>query len=174
VKIVNRSVTGDLIPETVVPVSPRDGFLEVLAKDKVLRYGEVFESPLYSVSHYRKVVLYVVPATLLPTQDRPEVMYRLDAYFTIAPGDTVLKTFKDSKPTLIKRGWNDFGGVRMGELTEGGQAKEISMFDRLTTGATSTGVLVAEVYGPYLRVVLKNLTQGDKQQFVIVGYFIPA
>ena len=49
-------------------------------------------------------------------------------------------------------------------------ATEKSIFTKLTTGDTGSRILSTPVYGPYVRVVLKNLTEGERRKFRIVAY----
>ena len=70
------------------------------------------------------------------------------------------------KPTRISTDWQEFGSMLVG--SEGTVSE--SSFTRLTTGSTTSRVLYTNVYGPFVRIVLKNLTPGKKCKFKIVAY----
>lgn len=160
---------GDVIPvkveEQPVQISETDvsAILEVV-KEIQLSFEETYESPFLDVREYRDVSFFVQPTRVL-TEPNVAVSYQLDAFFSVDTSSTSYLRFGGEKETTT---WDsqEFGLMK---ISESGETTE-AMFDKLSTGETSNRVLHTPIYGPYVRLVLKSLTQADRRRFRIVAY----
>ena len=67
---------------------------------------------------------------------------------------------------LAGEGFQQFGNMMMHDENPPGQPS----FTFLTTGETASRVLSSPVYGPFVRIVLRSLTQADRRKFKIVAF----
>jgi len=130
-----------------------------------LDFEEEYDSQYIDVQEYRHVAFYVLPdqSTSLPS---PYILYQLDAFFSLRDVTRMPSKIESKSLSSEAAGWNEFGSVIVKSQGSTGE----SLFTRLTTGKTTSRVLYTNVYGPFVRVVLKNLTPGKRRKFEIVAY----
>ena len=159
-----KKVNNEDVSIPHVRVLDADNYTQEVAKEVTLPFGETFESDPIDVREYRDVAFYVIPDLVITDQVPP--VYRLDAYFSILPGTQKIQKMGEAGKDISSNGWQEFGSMGIDE-----EKKELqTSFHKLTTGETSSRVLTTKVYGPFIRVVLKNLTPDSKRKFRIVAY----
>ncbi|MFH1837171.1 MAG: hypothetical protein ABH862_03555 [Candidatus Omnitrophota bacterium] len=154
--------------EQVEPVSVE---VKVVSETRVIRnrielnFEEEYESDYIDVRDYRNIAFYVLPesGTSSPV---PDALYRLDAFFSLENTKETLWEIGSTKAARLSIDWQEFGSMI---VKPDGTSEELS-FVRLTTGETMSRVLYTNVYGPFVRVVLKNLTPEKKYRFKITAY----
>ena len=119
-----------------------------------LEYDETYESPYIDVRDYREATFYVLPAKAL-NEDKDQIRYQLDAFFSVDAQLTTVRGF-GGKKVETDSGYQEFG--------------DSEKFVQLTTGVTNERVLHTQVYGPFVRVVLKSLTADERRGYQIVAY----
>jgi len=159
-----QSTAGTQVKPLLVDVKPAN-LSQVITNQVELEFEEEYESPYIEVKDYRNIAFYVLleQSFSLPS---PRILYQLDAFFSLRPVDRTLLKIGLNNPSSEATGWQEFGSVIVKPQTEKGE----SSFTRLTTGVTVSRVLYTSVYGPYVRVVLKNLTSNKTCKFKIVAY----
>ncbi|MSR76747.1 MAG: hypothetical protein EXS63_00755 [Candidatus Omnitrophica bacterium] len=116
------------------------------------------------VRDYREVTFYVIPDLIMTDETAP--LYRLDAYFSIQGDIQKIQEMGEASKDFSTNGWQEFGSMGVDE-----DKKEIpTAFYKLTTGETSSRVLATKIYGPFVHLVLKNLTPDSKRRFQIIAY----
>lgn len=157
--------------ETETTTSKAGTIKEVTAGITTLDYEQTYQSPYLDVRSYRYVAFYVLEQKVLnsPLQS---TQYRLNAFFSVNTDLSGVQGMQANEMDYVYKGWQEFGSGRI--LTE--HSTGDSNFITTTTGVTSSRVLYMPVYGPYVRVELKNLTEdkSPKRVFRIYAYLVPA
>ncbi len=149
------------------PVKIKDsseGELKTITSGSQLKPLEDFESPYIDVREYKTVAVYVLPEKKL--NDSVDIRYKVDAFFAVAADSAEYKKFGDKSQNLYGEGSQEFGHIHVEET--GG--KEIPSFTKTTTGETTSRVLYSPVFGPFMRVKVRNLDSGETRKFQIVAY----
>lgn len=155
-------VNEDPIPVTISSTSK---LLEITEGEQI-EPGDDYKSPFFDVQDYRSASFYVIPEKVF-NEPQPPIRYQLDAYFAVDTGITEYKKFgSDDAETVGGGGTQEFGMMNIGE--EG--STEAPTFTKTTTGDTASRVLHTPIYDPYVRVVLRNLTQGERRKFKVVAF----
>lgn len=140
-----------------------------IAAEASLPGGEVYKSEYIDVRDYKQMAIYVKPQrTLTKISEKPQnIHYQVEAFFSLEPGSaTADSTFGFDQQD--NPGWKEFG-----HLISEGDLGQKSLFTIASTGETSNRVLFIPVYGPYVRVELKNLsTETKPKKFRITAYLI--
>ena len=159
VKVVNEEPVPVAISATGL-----SQLLEITASVQ-LEKDEDYRSPYLDVQGYRTVSFFVIPVKVL-NEPQADIQYRLDAFFGADAATADYKKFGKEDSELIGGGGSQqFGAVEVEGLTEK------AMFTKLTTGVTGGDrVLTIPVYGPFVRIVLTNLTEDDRRKFRIAAY----
>lgn len=152
--------------EEPVPVAAR-GTHEVreIVHETQLSFGEDYESSYIDVSDYHNVSFYVIPQKAL-NEPQPNIRYKLDAFFSVDTSTTTYKKAGERDEKLAGEGWQQFGNMMIRDENPPGQPA----FTFLTTGETGSRILSTPVYGPFVRIVLKSLTESDRRKFRIVAF----
>ena len=149
---------------------PESSVKEVTAGAVTLEHGQLYQSPYLDVRDYREATFYVLEQKVL-NSPRAETKYRLDAFFSVNTDSSGTLNFDTNQVEFLYRGWQEFGSLKsQAEESEGSGDFKIT-----STGLTSSRVLATGVYGPYVRVELRNLTEGDKAKrtFRVYAYLVP-
>ncbi len=163
IQMVKKKIDGEEKEIPYLKVTGGDYFIQEVGKDISLGNGETFESESFDVREYKEVSFYVVPDQILGGSS--DAVYQLDAFFSITPEAQKIQKMGE-KSGGNSNGWQEFGNMSVDEKSK----EQQSSFQKLSTGVTSTRVLTTKVYGPFIHVVLKNLTPDSKQRFKIVAY----
>ena len=134
-----------------------------------LKQGEDYRSEFLDIREFQYISIYVIP--LVEVLNRPEetVRYQLDAYFSIDTSMTTLLKFGETQEEVANAGFQEFGSMQTDE-----QGILVPRFEKLTTGETTGRVLHSRVYGPFLRVVLTNLTPDERRKFKVIAFLTRA
>ena len=160
VEVVNEEAIG--VEETkisdVIPI----------ASEIQIKFGEDYTSSFMDVQHFKEITFYVLANDETVFTDSPSIMrYQLDAFFSVTSQDAKLYAMGGgTEPEIKDYGRQEFGEMHVKE--EGGEMQGV--FTKLTTGETSTRALHCKIYGPYVRVVLKNLTPDKAKKFSLLAY----
>ena len=134
--------------------------------------GDLYQSQYSDIRRYRYVSIYVLEEKVLNSPQAP-FRYQLDAIFSV---NTDFTGFQDSDSktgavSLLHKGWQEFGSS---QASQEGSVGSVN-FNFTSTGPTSSRVLFAPVYGPFVRVELQNLLEDrhDVRSFRIIAYLIP-
>ena len=159
VNVVNES-------ENAVPVLPQ-ALTEVreVMHETQLDFGGESESQYTDVRDFRNVTFYVIIEKTL-NEPQPDVRYKLDAFFSVDASTTTYKKMGEPDEKLAGTGWQQFGNMQMRDENPPGQP----YFTFLSTGETGARALSTPVYGPFVRVVLRSLTQADRRKFRVVAF----
>lgn len=130
---------------------------------------EVYQSSYIDVSDFRYAAFYVMPAQAVLNAPEPVLWYQLDAFFSIVQDSTTIKKMGEKKGEFLHKGWQEFGVSRLG-AGAGQSSTGIPSLIRTSTGKVAGRALYTPVYGPYVRVELKNLTEKTTAKFRIVAY----
>lgn len=166
IQTAKRVVNREEVEIQYVRVVGSDSYVLEVAKEISLTFNETYASQVLDVRDWREAVFYVIPDRDLSGQ-KPEPVYEMDANFSVL-ADTINKfqKFGETDTELIQYGWKDFGSMKIDSRKE----EPVSSFVRLTTGPTSERVLATRIYGPFVRVYLKNLTPDTKVRYKILAY----
>ena len=163
IQVLTKKINNEDKEIPYVRVMDADYFIQEIGKEITLGNSETYESDPLDVREYKEVAFYVVPDQMMG--DQAEAVYQLDAFFSITSSAQKVQKMGE-KTKSISKGWQEFGSMDVDDKN-----KELqSSFHKLTTGETSTRVLTTKVHGPFVRVVLKNLTPESKRKFQIVAY----
>lgn len=160
------------ITNTPLPVTSQKSELKIITPDSGvdLEYNGIYQSPYLAVSGFRQVVFYVKPIKVLNDLEKNlEIRYQLDAFFAAEPDLTGTRDFGASLTQFDQPGWQQFGILLSPPQKE---TPEIPSYVKTSTGETSARVLYVPIYGPYVRLELRNRTPGDKRRFSVTAYLI--
>ena len=162
----NFSFPSTLVADETVPTEEKILIREVVHEIQ-LKYEEEYNSPFIDVRDYQHVSFYVIP--ILEVLNRPQediAKYQLDAFFAVDTSMTTVLAFGETHEDVVRSGFQEFGTMRTNE-----EGILIPSFEKLTTGETASRVLHSRVYGPFVRVILKNLNDDDeRRKFKIVAF----
>ncbi len=160
----DEPIKVQIMNEQPIPMAERQtNEIREIVRETQLNFGEDYESQYIDVSNYQNVSFYVIPQKAL-NEPHPDIRYKLDAFFSIeASSVTYKKMGEDEK--ISGEGYQEFGNMLVQEAPPGQPS-----FTFLTTGETSTRVLSTPVYGPFVRIVLKSLTEADRRKYRIVAF----
>lgn len=157
-----------------VKVTPQDeGAVIEISPDIALDPSGIYESEYIDVRAFRSITFYVIPkedssVNIKSSTEESPAQYQLEAFFSPKiTGAAKLMTFGDDQPKWINQpGSQEFGALAVDKEGNEGSAS----FIKLSTGRTHSRCLSTPVYGPYIRVVLRNFTDKDKQHYQIMAY----
>lgn len=156
--MVDVNVTND--PLRVSPVN--ENKMVVLTESANLEKGEIYQSDYVDVRDYRQLTFYVEYEQVLGTT-APKIKYTVDAFFSTESSQTKLKKFGETNFDVLDKGSQDFG--YMVSETDGSLRRHVI---HTAVPASDFFNLSTPVFGPFVRVELKNL--GDRQNFKVVLY----
>ena len=145
VKVVNGPVEVRLVDQSKIQ--------EIVSGGSVNTDG-IYRSDYIEVKDYKEIAFYVKPEKDVHDPQKAAAVFQLNAFFSIENGKP------EEEP-----GHQEFGAW----LIEGPDTEK-PHFLKTTTGETSSRVLFTPIYGPYVRVELKNSNPGDTRKFKITAF----
>jgi hypothetical protein len=139
--------------------------------DIELEKDAVYQSSYLNVSEYRHASFFVTTVKELNSSISGSVfpaVYQLDAFYSTSSDESGYKNLETKETLYFYPGAQEFGSL----MASGADGKTVSEhFIKTSTGETSTRVLSAPVFAPYVRLELRSRTPGEKRKFRISAYF---
>ncbi len=163
----------EVVDQPVKVATQEEGVVMEMTPDVSLELNGIYESDYIDVRAYRSVTFYVTSTDdssikIKSATAEPPILYQLDAFFSAEIGSAAkLMAFGDDQPRWMNhQGAQEFGNVTVNDDGSEGRAT----FTKLSTGRTHSRCLYTPVFGPYVRVILRNFTAKDKQNYQVVAY----